>query len=132
MEQVGGVRGNPSPTALDAWTQSHLVEKKVLFGNGKDSSQLVLSDLLEIFRAVDEALQSGAVPVITHGTDTLGITGGGLAQLFPDCGMVITGSFHPPNVPNTDATNFTDALDLAEALAQNSHFPKVPYGVLNG
>ena len=131
MTDAGGGLGR----ADTRWTEglgSTIKKREVLFGGGKDSSQITLADLKEVARVVQRNLDEGHVPVLTQGTDTLDTTGLVLSQLFADRLIVLTGSFHPFNAPGSDGPgNFEGAMRVA-ALAGRRNVPQVPYVVMNG
>ena len=108
------------------------LETEPLFGDGKDSSQLLTSDLEELVRAVRRSLDDGRVPMITHGTDSLATTGFILSQVFPEDFMVLTAAFRPIGTPDSDALGNIEGALMLSSLETHSGVPKVPYVAVNG
>lgn len=86
----------------------------------KDSLEITDEDRGEILRAVREALQTDDAVLISHGTDTLSITGELLHRELQNLNkpVVLTGAMRPYIFRDTDAyQNLTEALLACRLLA---------------
>ncbi len=124
--------GQPSEEILESYYRGRVHHRVSPFGKGIDSSQMQFEDLEKLAHDLAKEIDAGYFPVLTHGTDTIGTTGVMLSLFFPQVAMVLTGAFHPPDAPESDASNFSDSLQLAEILLKDVSLPRVPYVMMNG
>lgn len=130
-----GVRKNPDANWLlkNFPLKEGLDVKTVkLFGEGIDSSQVLLENMDTMIDAVGATIEKGRTPLITHGTDSLATSGLVLSQVFPNQFLVMTAAFLPIGVPNSDASDNLKTAFLVMEAAHDPEVPKVPYAVMNG
>lgn len=129
-----GVRQKPSAERVLSMAPASIefdVNPVPLFEGGIDSSQIRSEDINIIVDAVGSSLKEKKIPLITHGTDSLATTGGILSQVFPNQLIIMTGAFHPPKAPHSDAEENIAGAFLVAKSAKELRIPKVPYAVIN-